>query len=92
MEKVILRTKFFEKALKKFNPKIQQKFAQKLDIFLGNEKDERLKTHQLKGYRKNEFAFSVTGNVRAIYRKRISNGEEIIAFVFVDIGNHNNVY
>jgi len=92
MEKVVLKTKFFRNAFRKLNPKIQQKFIQKLEIFLEDEKDERLKAHKLKGHRKDEFAFSVTGNIRAIYRKQIRNCEEIIVFVFIDIGNHNNVY
>jgi len=51
-----------------------------------------LKTHQLKGAMKSYFAFSVTGDVRAIYRKEILNNKTIFVFTFVDIGGHSKVY
>ena len=41
---------------------------------------------------KNEFEFSVTGEVRAVYRKQIKLNEEIIIFTFIDIGKHSQVY
>lgn len=67
MKRVVQRTKSFEKAFKKLPSGVQHKFIFKLEIFVEDEADERLRTHRLKGNRKNEFAFSVTGDVRAIY-------------------------
>ncbi len=92
MKKIIQRTKGFEKTFKKIPSKIQQKFIEKLEVFLDDENNINLKTHRLKGMKKNEFAFSVTGDVRAVYRKQIKLNEEIIIFTFIDIGKHSQVY
>lgn len=56
-------------------------------MFKNGENLELLKIHELKGDLDGYFAFSVTGDIRAIFQK-ISE-EEII---LVDIGSHNQVY
>ena len=92
MRKIVQRTKGFEKAFNKLASKTQQKFIEKLEVFLESENDKKLKTHRLKGNRKNEFSFAVTGDVRAIYRKQVKNNREMIIFTFIDIGKHSQVH
>lgn len=92
MRKLVKSSKKFEKAFSSFNQKQKKQFHTKLEIFLENEFDPRLRTHRLKGKRKNEFSFSVSDDIRAIYIKEIVNNQEIIIFTFIDIGSHNRVY
>ena len=47
MKKIIQRTKGFEKTFKKIPSKIQQKFIEKLEVFLDDENNINLKTHRL---------------------------------------------
>jgi mRNA-degrading endonuclease YafQ of YafQ-DinJ toxin-antitoxin module len=92
MKKIVQRTRRFEKRFKKLVPKLQKKFITKLKFFLDDEFHPSLDTHKLKGKKKGEMAFSLTGDVRAIYRKEMVKGEEVIAFTFIDVGTHNVVY
>lgn len=92
MQKIIQRTKGFEKAFRKLDQNCKKQFIKKLEQFIDDEYAIGLKTHRLKGKRKDEFAFSVTDDVRAIYRKIKFNNEQIIIFTFIDIGGHNKVY
>lgn len=92
MKKVIRRTKRFEKAFSKLPKKVQQKFIERLEMFVSDQNAESLKIHPLKGNMKDCFAFSVTGDVRSIYRKQIINNGEVFVFTFIDIGGHSAVY
>ncbi|MDD3861364.1 MAG: hypothetical protein PHP74_00500 [Candidatus Gracilibacteria bacterium] len=92
MKKIIQRTGRFEKSFGKLNAKTQKLFIKKLGIFIDNEYSTSLKTHKLKGKRQNEYAFSITDDIRAIYEKYSQKGKEILIFKFVDIGGHNKVY
>ena len=92
MKKVVQRTKGFEKAFLKLQEKWQNKFIKLLELFLEDEFHPLLKTHELKGDRKGEWSFSVTNDIRAIYRKEIANGRTTIIFTFIDIGSHSKVY
>lgn len=92
MKKIIERTRRFEKSFGKLNIKTQKLFIKKLGLFIDDEYTPSLRTHHLKGRRKNEFAFSVTDDIRAIYERRSEKGNEILTFTFVDIGGHNKVY
>jgi len=92
MKKIIQRTRRFEKSFGKLNIKTQKLFIKKLGIFIDNEHFPSLKTHKLKGKHQNEYAFSVTDDIRAIYEKRSEKEKEILVFKFVDIGGHNKVY
>ncbi|PIP65797.1 hypothetical protein COW94_05190 [Candidatus Peregrinibacteria bacterium CG22_combo_CG10-13_8_21_14_all_44_10] len=92
MKKIIQRTRRFEKSFVKLNEKTRKLFIKKLSKFIDDELDSSLNTHRLKGKRKNEFSFSVTGDIRAIYQKEIRKDVETIIFTFVDIGTHNRVY
>lgn len=92
MKKIIQRAKRFEKAFSKLPKKVQQKFIERLEVFVFDQNVEALKIHSLKGNMKDCFAFSVTGDVRAIYRKRIIDNGEVFVFTFIDIGGHSAVY
>lgn len=92
MKKVIQRTKGFEKAFLKLQKKWRTKFIKQLELFLDDELHPLLRTHELKGARKGEWSFSVTNDIRAIYRKEIINEKTVIVFTFIDIGSHSKVY
>lgn len=92
MKKVIQSTKTFEKSFKKLNQKLKDRFLEKLDIFIDNEFDKRLWTHNLKWNRKDEYSFSVTDDIRVIYRKKVEWSKEILIFTLIDIWSHNKVY
>lgn len=92
MKKIVQRTRRFEKRFKKLNSKLQRKFIAKLTLFLDDEYHPSLDTHELKGNRKGDFAFSLTGDVRAVYQKKSAQGKSFIVFTFIDVGTHNVVY
>lgn len=92
MKKIIQRTRRFEKSFGKLNAKTQKLFIKKLGIFIDDEYSPSLRTHKLKGKHQNEYAFSVTDDIRAIYGKHSRKEKEILIFKFVDIGGHSKVY
>jgi hypothetical protein len=67
----------------KLNSKTKKLFIDKLKIFIEDERDPSLRTHKLKGKRKNEYS---------LYEKQIKKEEELLIFKFIDIGGHNRVY
>ncbi len=66
--------------------KLVSQFRKRLARFIENPQDPILKDHALTGIKRTFRAFSVTGDVRVIYRK-LNDGIEL-----VDIGSHNQVY
>lgn len=66
---------------------MQERFREKFMLFLKNPKDPTLKNHALQGLLKGKRAFSVTGDVRVIYR--FIDKDTII---LLRIGTHNQVY
>ena len=92
MKKIVQRTKGFEKAFLKLQVKWRNKFVKQLELFLDDEFHPLLKTHELKGDRRGDWSFSVANDIRAIYRKEITDGKTIIIFSFIDIGSHSKVY
>lgn len=92
MRKIVQRTRYFEKVFLRLSPKLKQKFIQQLQIFLEDEFDLRLKTHQLKGKLKNKWSFTLAYDVRAIYTKDVRGNKTVIIFTFVDVGSHSHVY
>jgi len=68
------------------NNKIKKKLFERSKLFQIDSTNSILKDHSLKGTKSEYRAFSVTGDIRVIYK--ISNE---IAY-FVDIGTHNQVY
>ncbi|MHB8443360.1 MAG: type II toxin-antitoxin system RelE/ParE family toxin [Patescibacteria group bacterium] len=68
------------------NPKLVDKFQKRLGIFLDNFNNPVLKNHKLTGKLSIYNSFSVTGDIRVIYK---IEEDSILLF---DIGTHNQVY
>lgn len=79
----------FKKAFKRISRSktLEKKFWSRVEIFIENPGDVRLKTHKLSGKLKDLWSFSVEYDVRVIFyfvdKSRV---------VFIDIGTHNEVY
>lgn len=67
-------------------PTIDRRFEERLRLLLQDPKNPILKDHGLTGKKRTFRAFSITGDIRVIYR---IEGEVIRLY---DIGNHNQVY
>lgn len=68
------------------NKKLQLQTAERLRLFQKNSQNPILKDHPLKGSKYQYRSFSVTGDIRIIYK--ITNGKVLL----YDIGSHNQVY
>jgi len=71
----------------KSKPQLQEKFWQRVTLFLENPFDSRLKTHKLTGRLKELWSFSVEYDIRVVFY--FMTNEKV---VFVDIGTHDEVY
>lgn len=80
----------FDKAFRKrvnHNRKLVLQVHQRIALFQNNPNDPQLKNHRLTGSKKGQSAFSVTGDIRVIYRFLSDNH-----ILLLDIGTHNQVY
>ncbi len=68
------------------DPKLVSKFQTKLKQFINNPTNPSLKDHKLIGRLSSYRAFSITGNIRVVYR---IVADELWLY---DIGAHNQVY
>jgi len=87
---IVHSSHFFDKNFKKrvsSNKKLVIQFQERLQIFINQSNHRLLKTHELTGPKKGLSAFSITGDIRVVFRK-ISETEVVL----VDIGSHNQVY
>ena len=66
---------------------LKEKFIQRLEIFINDPLDPRLRTHKLSGKLKELWAFSVEYDVRVVFY--FVNPTQVI---LVDIGSHDEVY
>ncbi|WP_206602513.1 type II toxin-antitoxin system mRNA interferase toxin, RelE/StbE family [Cyanobacterium aponinum] len=71
----------------KGNINLEQKFRNKLEIFKNNPFDSRLKTHKLSGKLKDLWSFSIEYDQRVVFYFI-----DLDQIVFIDIGNHDQVY
>jgi len=78
--------KNYHKRIKRF-PKLLKKVDQRVEIFKNDPDNITLKNHFLSGRLKGYGAFSITGDIRIIY-KYLSPDK----VSFVDIGRHSQVY
>ncbi len=76
----------FRKCIKN-NPKLQEKFWQKVEYFIQNPFDTQLKTHKLTGKLKDLWSFSIEYDMRVVFYF-----VDEFNVVFVDIGSHDEVY
>lgn len=67
-------------------PKLVQQFKKRLERFIQYPNDPILRDHKLIGKKQEFRAFSVSGDIRVIYK---IIGDEIWLY---DIGSHNQVY
>lgn len=79
--------KDFKKDYRKLAKAMQERFKDKFMLFLKNPQDPTLQDHALKGLLKGKRAFSVTGDVRVIYRFIDKD-----TLILLRIGTHNQVY
>ena len=76
----------FHKQMKS-TPKIRSQFDEKLQIFLDNPFDPRLKTHKLSGKLSEIWSFSISYQLRITFSFIESN-----KVIFENIGNHDFIY
>ena len=76
----------FRKRFKGRTP-LQEKFWQRVEIFLENPFDSRLRTHKLTGSLIELWSFSIEYDIRVVFYFVADD-----KVVFVDIGTHDEVY
>ena len=64
-------------------------FWEKLEVFISHPFDSKLKTHKLSGRLKGAWSFSIEYDMRVVFYFTKDKPQKA---VFVDIGNHNEVY
>ena len=80
-------SKKFKKQYLQLAPKLQQKFDDKIRLFIINPYDPVLRNHVLSGKYIGYSSINMTGDLRALYFQK---GESIIIFGF--IGTHSQLY
>lgn len=80
-------TKTFWKQYHKLPEKFQRQFDERLQLFVTDPTDPRLRVHPLKGAYAGYWSMNVNGDIRALYLLR---GEEMIIFAL--IGTHSALY
>jgi len=78
--------KHFKKRIEN-NPKLVQKYKERVLLFESNRLNPVLKDHGLTGARIGQRAFGIAGDTRVIYIPVSS-----VEVIFVDVGSHNQVY
>lgn len=78
--------KSYKKRIARYESLIRQ-LDERLKLFEINPAEPVLKDHALKGNFKGLRAFSITGDIRIIYKKITDD-----LIMFYDIGTHNQVY
>ena len=87
---IINTSRNFDKHYKKrikTNLRLHLRAKKRIALFGKNQQHFTLKDHGLTGVKKDLRAFSVTGDIRVIYKK-IDNNQVIL----IDIGTHNQFY
>lgn len=79
--------KAFHKRIK--STEIENEFWNRLEIFINDPFEAKLKTHKLSGKLKDLWSFSIEYDLRVVFY--FTNDKPKRA-VFVDIGTHNEVY
>ena len=81
----------FKKSFKK-KDKIycyRSQFWLRLELFVNNPYENKLKTHKLSGKLKGLYSFSIDNNLRVVFYFTKDNP---VKAIFVDIGTHDEVY
>ncbi|MDD4738182.1 MAG: type II toxin-antitoxin system mRNA interferase toxin, RelE/StbE family [Candidatus Pacebacteria bacterium] len=85
MMSIILGTSFKNK-YSELEKKIRNKFKERISIFIFDEFNPILNNHSLRGKYLGYRSINVSGDIRAIYKKR----NNVAIFVYID--NYNNLY
>lgn len=87
MPKKALFHKDFKKDLQKLQPSMRRKFEKRFLLLMSDSDLRTLKDHALTGNLKGKRAFSVSGDIRVIYRYVDAD-----TILLLRIGTHNQVY
>lgn len=79
--------KAFEKRVKSTETKTE--FWIRVELFVNDPFDPRLRTHKLSGKLKNLWSFTIENDVRVVF---FFTDDKPKKAVFVDLGSHNEVY
>lgn len=82
--------KRFRKDVLKLNKTQLLQFKKRLALFKLNPDHSYLNNHALKGKLNGRFSINISGDLRAIYRKKKSKNETIVEFV--RLGTHSELY
>ena len=87
--KILYTRRFIKNFRKRISPNINlsKRFDQRIFAFSNNPKDPILKDHRLIGSSSDLRAFSITGDIRVVYRQITDK-----VVMFIDVGSHNQVY
>lgn len=83
----VLTHRRFKKSFQKTPSKIQIKFYSRMEIFLKDEFDPRLRNHALVGEYKGLNSIDITGDWRVLYEKINKT-----TVMLIDIGTHSQLY
>lgn len=86
--KIFYHRTFLKNFKKRIAPhkNLERKFYQRLKLLIKSPQHPLLKRHQLRGKKRLYWSFSVTGDIRVIYR---IEGRSLLLY---DIGTHSQVY
>ena len=79
--------KNFRKQFDKLPLKIQDKFGERLDMFLQNQFHSLLNNHSLSGEYEGCRSINITGNIRAIFYVKTESD-----IAFINMGSHPELY
>lgn len=79
--------KAFEKRVK--SAETEREFWIRVDLFMNDPFDPKLRTHKLSGKLKNLWSFTIENDVRVVFFFTDDKPKRV---VFVDLGSHNEVY
>ena len=77
----------FKKQYKKLPVKIQDQFDERLQLFVVDPTNPKLRVHPLKGQYAGYWSLNVSGDIRTLY---IIQGEAVVIFGL--IGTHSELY
>jgi len=80
-------TKKFDKQFKKLPAKVQDEFAERIELFLTKRNSPLLNTRKLSGNLKGLWSFNVTADIRVVFDDSYKD-----VIILVAIGSHSELY
>lgn len=84
---IIVRTKYFSKAVIKLPASVKRTLAERLQLFMNDPFSVILNNHLLQGDRQPYRSINITGDYRLIYEQY---DEDMV--LLIDIDTHSNLY